>query len=201
MTFARGRKIVVGLAALSLTSLLGACAADNPGAAVQSLGVTYSEADVTVVADQLSKLVGQQMPRNTVVQTLAQTEPILALADAVGMGITEEQFDSIGQMYVGQGSTIDPEDLSAPTKRVLAASAVSQSLGQIVSAQPQLYSQLMAMEQPPQTVVNPRYFAIGSDGLVPAGLLGDAFSTAGSADGAAGADQQGNVQENSDQSK
>lgn len=183
MALARGRKVIAGLAVLALIPILGACAADNPGTAVESLGTRYSEADVTVVADQLGKLFGQPLPRNAVVQTLAQTEPMLELADSVGMTVTQEQLDSVAEMFMSPASTIDPSTLSEATKRVLAASAVSQPLGQVVAGQEDLYDQFVQMQQPPYTVVNPRYFVSGQDGLEPAGLLADTFGVGQAADG------------------
>lgn len=173
MTTAPGRRLLVALVSVGLLLGLGACT--TGGTAVQSLSVTYSERDVTVLADEMAQVVGQNsFSRQDAVGMLVQVQPLFAAAEAEGVTIDEEYVEGATKMFLDDlDSRVDPNKLSPVTKEVLTSITVSAALTPAFQLDPELGPSIMALMSPPETIVNPRYLSVTPDGLFPPQLLGD----------------------------
>ncbi len=167
------RRVLAVCVGVAAALSLGACSSGgaNPGTAVESLGVRYTENDLTVATDELTSVMGQQLDRTSVVSFLALAQPYMAMADQVGVSLDDDQFTQpIDQLLETSGASRD--GLSQATMDVLNAILLSQVVGASVQADPELnqdFAELIA-----QTHVNPRYMSLSMEaGAVPAGPLAD----------------------------
>lgn len=178
MTSPLGARLLAVFASVGMLAGLGACT--TGGTAVQSLGVTYTESDVTVVADELAEIVGEtSFSRQDAVGMLTQVQPLFAVGEAQGMDLSEESLSQSAQFFLDNiGSDVDVETLSAATEQVLASVGVSSALAPVFQSNQQIVQEIMALMSPPNTTVNPRYLSVTPDGIQAPSLLGDVVPVA-----------------------
>lgn len=168
----RTRILAVSAIAGIALGMTACSAAPNPGTAVESLGVTYTENDVTVAADELGQVLGQQLSRENVVSVLAIAQPYLQLGEQAGISADAPEIAGMRDEILAETGT-DPASLHQTTNDVLSTMLVSQMLSmQVESAQ--LLGELTELASPPNTIVNPRYGQFSPEaGLTPPGPLAD----------------------------
>lgn len=167
------RRILTTTASLGVAFSLTACsAAPNPGTAVESLGVTYTESDITVATDELGGVLGQRLARQDVVSIVAASQPYIDLADQMGVGRNSvETEEMLSQLLLQTG--VESEDLSPTTMDVLTAIVVVDVISPEF-ANPEVVALLGELMASPNTIVNPRYGQFDPEmGLVPTGPLAD----------------------------
>lgn len=170
------RILAVG-AALAIATTLGACSGGtNPGTAVESLGVRYTETDVTQAADQLTQVLGQNVQRDNVVAVLAVSQAYFKVGEELGMTAQSEEVSSMVEQVLVETGT-DPETLSQASSDMLSALVLAQMISPAIQESPEVGAQLEEMMLPPNTVINPRYAQFDPErGLVPAAPFGDVIS-------------------------
>ena len=159
---------------------MGACSA-HPGAAVSTKNGDYSIADVDEAVSQLAAVTGGQSSIGAQqVRTSLINEPQLAaVADSVGVGVTEEQIEQTAAQTGGQAVTI-----GRATRATVRSALLSQQLNQFAQANPAAVSVMNeAFEQAraaanPQ--INPRFPqpTLGGGQAPTMPLFGDAVSGA-----------------------
>lgn len=177
------KRFLAAAAAVAFGLTLGACSSPaDPGTAVESLGVRYTEADVTEVTEDMGVLVGQGLSRDDAVLMLAVTQPYLSVGKE--LGITAESAEvaqMVEETLSAAGTTA--ADISPQSVEVLVGLLVGQMIGPAAQADPELGASLDALLMPPNTVVNPRYFSISPEnGITPAGPLADVIELGGAAE-------------------
>lgn len=181
MTFGRGTRILAVLGSLGLAAGLGACT--TGGDAVESMGVSYSENDVTVAVRDLNDLLGAgSVTRQDTVAFLAQVQPLITVAEENGLiDPTEEYLNQAAQEILVQ---ISPEGdvttMSPAARDILAAQAVNGVLSQAVAENPDLSTEIFQRLQQPSTMINPRYLSVTEQGMTAPTLLGDVVDTTSS---------------------
>ena len=167
-------KRVLGASAIvGMVVSLGACSSpSSPGTAVESLGVRYTESDVTVATDELGDLFGQPMSRLTIVQVLAMTQPFIDIAQMVGIDRDSPEIEQLVAGYVEEFGK-SPSELSAVTLDAITAEVISMEVAPVLSS-PGVDELLVAAMSAPNTVINPRYGEFtAEESFVPAGPLAD----------------------------
>lgn len=175
MTSVQGTRVLAAFASLGLIMGLGACTTSG-GTAVQSLGVTYSENDVTVATRQLNDLLGAgKVTRQDTVALLTQVQPLVEVAKEQGVvDPSQAYFESAAKDVLAQvAPTADIAKLNRATVEILAAQAVNSALSDALTANPQLSTEVLSLMQKPNTEVNPRYLTVSDQGLTAPTTLGD----------------------------
>ncbi len=167
------KRILSTGAILGLAVSLGACSsASNPGTAVESLGVTYTESDITVATDQLSDVLGQALSRQDVVFLLAAAQPYFEVASELGIDRDSAEVTQMLAMLVAETGG-ELESLDQSTLDALATIVVAQTMT-TVPVDESAVDTLETLAQAPATVVNPRYGEYDLEqGFVPTGVLAD----------------------------
>lgn len=165
MTLRRSKRTLVSASLLVAALSVGACAS-GPGTAVESMGVRYSERDVTVAVDELAPAMQGQGDRQTVVNMLVQAQPIIQTAQAAGL-VSEGDEEFAAQEILG----ISADDLGRATRDILLTAVYAGQVGPAVNVDDML---------PPETVVNPRYGSFNPEtGQLQVLPLGDVVTTTG----------------------
>lgn len=159
---------------------MGACSA-HPGAAVSTKNGDYSIADVDEAVSQLAAVTGGQSSIGAQqVRTSLINEPQLAaVADSVGVGVTDEQIDQAIEQTGGQAVTI-----GRATRATVRSALLSQQLNQFAQANPAAVSVMNeAFEQARAAAnaqINPRFPqpTLGGGQAPTMPLFGDAVSGA-----------------------
>lgn len=163
---------------------MGACSA-HPGAAVSTKNGDYSIADVDEAVSQLAAVTGGQSSIGAQqVRTSLINEPQLAaVADSVGVGVTDEQIDQAIEQTAAQigGQAVT---IGRATRATVRSALLSQQLNQFAQANPAAVSVMNeAFEQARAAAnaqINPRFPqpTLGGGQAPTMPLFGDAVSGA-----------------------
>lgn len=172
------RRILAAGAAITVAATLGACSGGaNPGTAVESLGVRYTEADVTVAADQMEQVLGQEVQRNNVVGLLSVAQPYFSVAEQAGISLESPEVAGTVDEVLEYAGT-DPASLTRASRDMLNALVLAQILGPLLQEEPEAVIELESLMAEPNTTINPRYAQFELEvGIVPSGPFGDVVNS------------------------
>lgn len=170
------KRILAGGMIVGLAVSLGACSsAPNPGTAVESLGVTYTESDITVATDELGEVLGQALPRQNVVSVVAAAQPYFQVAELTGVSPESPEVQQLLEGILAETGT-EAEGLNRATLDAVTVLLVSQVMAPQLE-DPEVPEMLDSLMSPPNTVINPRYGSFDPEqGVIPAGVLADVVS-------------------------
>ena len=159
---------------------MGACSA-HPGAAVSTNNGNYSIAEVDEAVSQLAAVTGGQSSIGAQqVRTSLINEPQLAaVADSVGVGVTDEQIDQAIEQAGGQAMTI-----GRGTRATVRSLLLNQQLSQFAQANPAAVSAMNETFEQARAAanaqINPRFPqpTLGGGQAPTTPLFGDAVSGA-----------------------
>lgn len=167
MTLGLGKRALAGISMLAVAFSVGACAS-GPGTAVESLGVRYTERDVTVAADELAPVLQMsgQTGRQIVVNLLAQAQPVIQTAEEVGLAGPDD-VDMAAEQILGRNA----DELGRATRDILLTSLYAGQVGPVVNPDALF---------PPETIINPRYGELSpATGQLDVPTLGDVVTMTG----------------------
>lgn len=163
---------------------MGACSA-HPGAAVSTNNGNYSIAEVDEAVSQLAAVTGGQssIGAQQVRVSLMNEPQLAAVADSVGLGVTDEQIDQAIEQTAAQtgGQTVT---LGRGTRAAVRSMLLNQQLSQFAQVNPAAVSAMNETFEQARTAantqINPRFpqptLGGGQASTMP--LFGDAVSGA-----------------------
>ncbi len=155
VTFAQ--RVGLALAAIGLAFSVSACSGGgtHPNAAVIVNGTAISEDEVTSLIDDELAISGQELPRNYVIQALAQAQAYLDAAEELGFTMTQEEVLEEADLTLQMaGAPFRAEDLGPGMMRYMNSQLVSLRVGQAGQAE-----ELDALAYLAEVELNPRYSA------------------------------------------
>ncbi len=162
------------LLAVGLVLGLSACSGPAPGVAVESLGTTYSEEQITTVVNEAGPLFSQDVSRANIVASLSASPAVFEVLAKNGVDTSvearEELVAGLLEEYLG-GLPI--EDIDPATVDLLAQIQYYNTFESLQQVNPDVGPLIDELLKAPNTFVNPRYFYTSPEGLIFVQAYGD----------------------------
>ena len=173
-------RIIAAAAAVALGLGLSACSTGtgSPGAAAYVGDSEVSEIAVTSAIKDWQLLTGEETPRADMVLALAQASVVLPIGEKAGLVSAAEVDEVITELFAATSGAdgVKTVEVAQPARDLVGYFIAMQNL-QMGAASEEVYAEMLLAMEDAEVRVNPRYGAIEDGAFVPAGPLGDAFTS------------------------